>query len=141
MPMILNLNPNNNRVRYFNGKRFFVIVLFINTFLGCIYYIHEQKEQVIVRNPKPTKILNNTFNQEKYNQYLIKPNKAIKFIQNILENEYNQDDLIKFYNHVQKEYSLGLKCTRKRNRSQAIDRFSLTNWINSNITIINTADR
>jgi len=114
--MILNLNSNTNRASYFNGKRFFIILLFLNTFLGCIYIIHEQKEQEINQNMISTSTWNNTFNYQ--HQYSIKTNKALQFIQNTLENEYNYDDLIKFYDFVQKEYSLGLKCTRKQNISQ-----------------------
>jgi hypothetical protein len=62
------------------------------------------KKQEIISNTALNKLLYRSPN-ETYN--------AIEFIQNTLANEYNQDDLIKFYAHVKQEYSLGLKCTRK----------------------------
>jgi len=130
--MILNLNSNNNRASYFNGKRFFIILLFLNTFLGCIYIIHEQKEQEINQHTIGTSTWNNNFNHQ--HQYLIKTNKALEFIQNTLQNEYNYNDLIKFYDFVQKEYSLGLKCTRQQNISQPMAKSNLTNQI-KNTTI------
>jgi regulatory protein YycI of two-component signal transduction system YycFG len=130
--MIFNLNPNNNRASYVSRKRFFVTLLFLNTFLGCIYFIHEQKDHTIIQNAISTTVWNNSFNREQHNQYLIKTNQAIQFIQNTLENEYNREDLIKFYYHVQNEYSLGLKCTRKQNISQAMNISNVKNPIQRN---------
>jgi hypothetical protein len=38
---------------------------------------------------------------------------ATQSIRNILENEYDHQDLTKFYNTVEKEFSLGLRCARR----------------------------
>jgi regulatory protein YycI of two-component signal transduction system YycFG len=96
--MFFYLNSNNtNRINYCNGKHIFITFVFLNIFLGCIYYINKQE---IISNKRLSRSSNETYN-------------AIEFIQNTLANEYNQDDLIQFYAHVKNEYSLGLKCTRK----------------------------
>ena len=104
--MGFSLNSTTNRSSYRNGKRFFITLLILNSFIGCIYLIREQKEKQIEQT---------TSKHQEQNRYPIAKTKAIKFIQAVLENEYNQDDLFQFYKHVHKEYSLGLRCTRTQN--------------------------
>lgn len=121
--MLFNSNHSINHLCYFSKKRFLITVLLIHAFLSCIYYIHEQREQPI--NSNTTLWANDTFNhRQQRNQNL---NKPIEFIKNVLENEYNPTDLQKFYDLVKKEYSLGLKCTRKENLSQSIIKSNITN--------------
>jgi hypothetical protein len=89
-----------------NPKRCFLILLLFNSFLACIYYIHEKDFLLISSNiTTHTQQIDTNINQNQ--------NRALTFIRNILENEYNQDDLIKFYNIVEEQFSLGLRCTRK----------------------------
>ena len=135
--MALSPNHTDNRMNYSIGKRFFLTLLIFNSFLGCIYYLHEQKEQEVIQNVISTKILN----RQEDNQYSIKTNKALKFIRTTLENEYNQDDLMKFYNLVQEEYSLGLKCKRTQNTSPVMVISNATNGMKNGINISNTIVR
>jgi uncharacterized protein YpmS len=141
--MLFSVNHNNNhRLNYCSWKRIFLTLLFLNTFLGCIYFIHEEKEQEINQNIISTSTTwKKIFTPQQQNQSFIETTNAIKFIQNILEREYNQDDLIKFYNYVQKEYSLGLKCTRKKNILTGMNISNRTNRIRSNTEIINNTIR
>jgi hypothetical protein len=85
-----------------NQKRCFLILLLFNSFVACIYYLSGSISQTTKTTPIDTNL----------NQ---KHNHAIKFIRTILENEYDHEDLITFYNLVEKEFSLGLRCTRKAN--------------------------
>ncbi|CAF1272113.1 unnamed protein product [Rotaria sordida] len=121
-------------------KHFLLILLCFNVFFGCIYFIHERKEEEIIPilSATNTKISNIIFQRQQYNQYVIKTNKAIEFIKNTLENEYNQNDLMNFYNHVQKEYSLGLRCTRIQNISKTMAITNTTDRIENNTRIIST---
>jgi hypothetical protein len=139
--MTLSPNPTNNRMNYSIRKRFFLILLIFNSFLGCIYYFHEKQEQQIIQNVMSTKTSKNIFTQQNYDQYPIQTNKALQFIRKTLENEYNQDDLIQFYNLVQTEYSLGLKCTRTQNISPIMVISNCTNQTKSSIKISNTIVR
>ena len=100
---------NNHRFKSGHCKRIFLTLIFFNTLLGCIYYLNEQNNQE--RIPAST-WKGVTHHQERVSN-------AIQFIENILAREYNLDDLNQFYNHVQNEYSLGLKCARQENISHA----------------------
>jgi hypothetical protein len=110
---------DNNQNHYFclNRKRCFLSLLFFNCCLACIYYIHGQNLSQIERNVTSTKLVHNNLNRI---SYAIQLNKPIKFIRNILDSEYDQDDLVAFYNIVDKEFSLGLRCTRKTVQPQTI---------------------
>jgi hypothetical protein len=117
-----NSNSNNNLPSYRNGKRFFITLLILNSFIGCIYLMREKKEKQIEES---------NFKRQEQNQYPIEKTKAIKFIQAVLENEYNQDDLFQFYKHVHKEYSLGLRCTRTQNITNTTGLSNAANQIKS----------
>jgi hypothetical protein len=134
--MAFNLNHPNNRVSYRNGKRFLFTLLILNSFLGCIYLIHEQKVKQLDATQS-----NDIYKQQDTNEDSIRPNKAIKYLRNVLENEYNQDDLIRFYNHVQNEYSLGLKCTRTKNISVPMHTSNTDIQIKTKLRITSTTDR
>jgi len=111
--MAFGVENNHNSYICVNQKRCFLILLLFNCILACIYYIHEQNQSQIGQNAtKYTKSININLLQKSNSTKL---NKAMKFIRNTLENEYNLDDLIKFYNIAEKEFSLGLRCTRKKN--------------------------
>ncbi|CAF3948866.1 unnamed protein product [Rotaria sp. Silwood2] len=141
--MVHSSNHSNNCVSYIIRKHFLLILLCLNAFLGCMYYIRGRNEEKL--NPIPsttnTRVSNVILNRQQHNQYVIKTNKAIVFIKNTLENEYNQNDLMSFYNHVQKEYSLGLKCTRIQNISKTMAISNNTNQIENNTSIISTRVR
>jgi hypothetical protein len=114
-----------------NQKRCFLILLLFNLFAACIYYFYES---VSHGTNKPTTPID-TYGYQK-------PNSAIKFIRNILENEYDHEDLLTFYKLVEKEFALGLRCTRKANPPPTTTTLSTTSnltfnqQINSNITTI-----
>jgi hypothetical protein len=110
-------DTNQNRHFCLNRKRCFLSLLFFNCCLACIYYIHGQELSETERNVTSTKLVHNNLNRI---SYVIKLNKACEFIGNTLDNEYNQDDLVVFYNTVDKEFSLGLRCTRKTVQPQTI---------------------
>lgn len=104
------LNPMNfccyrtdNRAHCLKRQCHVLFFVFLTILLGCLYYSDEHK-------PIPYTISN-------IDEYSIRTNEATKFIQNTLENEYNHEDLTKFYRLVQKEISLGLHCTRTKNLS------------------------
>lgn len=101
---------NNHRFKSGHCKRIFLTLIFFNTLLGCIYYLNEQNNQ--------ERITASTW--KGVTHYQERVSSAIQSIQNILAREYNPDDLNQFYNHVQNEYSLGLKCARQENTSQAL---------------------
>jgi hypothetical protein len=134
------LNSTNNCSSYRTGKRFFITLLILNSFIGCIYLIREQREKQIEQttfkyqeqNQYP--IEQTTFKRQEQNQYPIEKTKAIKFIQAVLENEYNQNDLFQFYKHVHKEYSLGLRCTRTQNVTNTTGLSNAANQIKSKKT-------
>lgn len=119
---------NHNCYFYLNRKRCFLTLLFINCFIACIYYIYEQNVtyKYLLRNNSQPKTSP------------IKINKVIEFIKNTLENEYNQDDLTTFYNTVEKEFSLGLRCTRKKKSQPQTTTMNTNFTINNNITTTTT---
>jgi len=127
--MAFDFDNNHTCYLYLHRKRCFVILLLLNSFLACIYYIYEQNQSHVKQIP-------NYFNRT---QSLRKLTKPIEFLRNTLENEYNRDDLEIFYNMVEEEFSLGLRCTRKVNqplKTTAITNSNLTSakQIDSNIT-------
>jgi len=129
--MAFNFDNNHNLYLCFNQKRCFLILLLFNCFLACTYYIHEQRQLKLVQNATAyTKRIYTNLNQK---QNLIKIIQSMKFIRNILENEYNLDDLLTFYDIAEKEFSFGLRCTRKINQPQMTIAIST----NSNLTINN----
>ncbi|CAF4640272.1 unnamed protein product [Rotaria sp. Silwood1] len=138
--MVYNSKHSNNRVNYFIKKHFFLLFLCLNAFFGGIYYIRGRTEEEInlVSSTTNTRISNTILSQQQHNQSVIKTNKAIDFIKNTLKDEYNQDDLMKFYNHVQREYSLGLKCARMQNISKTMAIYNSTNQLENNTGIIST---
>jgi hypothetical protein len=135
-------DTNQNRHFCLNRKRCFLSLLFFNCCLACIYYIHGQNLSQIERNVTSTKLVHNNLNRI---SYVIKLNKACEFIGNTLDNEYNQDDLVVFYNTVDKEFSLGLRCTRNNVQSQTAilnnSDFTDGNQINSITSTTTTTDK
>jgi hypothetical protein len=100
-----------------NRKRCFLTLLFINSFVACIYYIHEQNQ------PKVTPYV-----KAYTNRFPPRINKAVEFIRNTLDNEYNQEDLVTFYDLVDKEFTLGLRCMRNKKQPQTITTTSYLNY-------------
>lgn len=103
---------SQNSYTCISRKRCFLILLLVNCFLACIYYIHVQKQ------PKSTiQNLTTYTKQIRKNLSSKQPgNKAMRYIRRILENEYDLNDLATFYNFVDKEFSSGLRCMRKPNK-------------------------
>jgi hypothetical protein len=130
-----------NRQLYLKRKRCFLTFLLLISSLPGIYYIYGQHKSQTTRNL--TKYLNRpslNFNERKYTTEI---NKAIEFITKTLENEYNRNDLISFYQVVEKEFRLGLRCMRKTIQPETtIDpNFSTDNQTHRSITTIGTALR
>ncbi|CAF3066613.1 unnamed protein product [Rotaria socialis] len=133
--MVYNSNHNNNCVSNCSRKYILIILLLLNALIGVIYYIHGQKEDDIDANVIAT---NTLLHRRQHSPYGIKTIKPIESIKKILEKEYNRDDLMNFYNHVQKEYSLGLKCTRIKSTPATLIKLNVTKQIKNNTRIIST---
>jgi hypothetical protein len=99
-----------------NQKRCFLILLLFNLFVVCLYYSYGSISQNAIRFTTPI----DTYAYHKH----VSP---IKYIQSVLNNEYDHDDLVTFYNLAKKEFSLGLRCTRKASPTTTVP-------ITSNIT-------
>lgn len=98
---MMNLNYHQNRrTPHVTRKRLFLTLLFINSFLGCVYYIHEQN--------LPLSSSQNQENTSTGTQLTA----ALRSIRSILEHDYNYEDLVKFYRLVHDEFALGLRCAR-----------------------------
>lgn len=115
---------------YSNIKRWILLILLFNSIGFCIYYTQQRTPYDISAYMKG---LNQMFVNPQHNLTDIKQIQPIEFIKTILENEYNQTDLINFYDHVQKEYSLGLKCTRKPISTTNTSNFTINNSTSTNI--------
>ncbi|CAF2669811.1 unnamed protein product [Rotaria sp. Silwood2] len=132
--MAFDINKNHNHHFCLSRKRCFLILLLCNSIIAYIYYIHGQNQS--------KKTENNAINPQnmhvnvKQKQYPIEANQAINFIRSTLENEYDHDDLISFYNFVQQEFSLGLRCARKTKKIETTTQYNYTIYeqINDNIT-------
>jgi hypothetical protein len=132
--MAFDIENNYSSSICFNQKRCFVILLLCNCLIAFIYYVHEQNGSKIVK-------ARTTYTKSIHENDVLKINKAIQFIRNTLETEYNLHDLATFYNLVEKEFSLGLRCTRKKNQPQATPILTNSNLTinqqnNSNITTV-----
>ncbi len=112
-----------------NQKRWFLILLLFNLSFTFIYHFYGS----ILHSTDRSTIPIDGYQKQNY---------AIKFIRNILENEYDHEDLLTFYKLVEKEFALGLRCTRKANPPPTTTTLSTTSnltfnqQINSNITTI-----
>lgn len=84
-----------------NPRRYFFILLLLNSLLACIYYLHEQTFSTYLLKQSMKKIFPSI------------QNSAIDYLRKTLQDEYNPDDLLRFYQTVEKEFSLGLRCMRE----------------------------
>ena len=116
--MAVNGNHYGNRRYSITRSRFLITLLFFNSFLGCIYYIHEQTAPIIMLTNTTNSLSNQLYDSHLSELYGSKETKALRFIRETLGNEYDQADLLGFYQLVQREYYMGLKCTRDRNMSR-----------------------
>jgi len=133
--MAFSVENSHNSYIYINRKRCFLLLLLLNCLLACIYYIHVQKQS------KTTQHLTTYTKQIPKNLYSKQPiTKAMKFIRKILENEYDLNDLITFYNIVEKEFSLGLRCTRKSKKPTPTTTTTTTTTILTNSSKENSTD-
>lgn len=99
-----------------NCKLVFLTLLIVNSLIGSLFWIHEGN-----RPNKDEKILTNMTREQitlLERQLTNSTSDTIRSIRQILESEYNHQDLIRFYYLVQLEYSLGLKCLRANQTSQ-----------------------
>ena len=94
-----------------NQKRCFLILLLFNIFIVCLYYFNGSISQT--PNRLTTAIDIDTFTYHKH----VSP---IKYIQAVLNSEYNREDLVTFYKFAENEFSSGLRCTRKANPTTTI---------------------
>lgn len=134
MSFISNHNNNHHLKRTCSWKHIFLTLIFFNTFLGCIYYFNEHNNPERISSSTWKSVIYHEESQEKVN--------ALQFIKNILANEYNQDDLHRFYTHVKHQYSLGLKCTRQvNNNSQELIGSNVTNDVRTDTRSTTTKNR
>ena len=99
--MMNNMNYHQNRrTPYVTRKRFFLTLLFLNSFLGCVYYVHEQNSSLSANQIQSNGLME------------IKLTNALRAIRSTLENEYNYEDVVRFYQLVHDEYALGMRCAR-----------------------------
>ncbi|CAF4084730.1 unnamed protein product, partial [Adineta steineri] len=113
-----------------NNKRCFLTLVLFNFFLACTYYFYEHNQFDVRQNA--VKHFPNIFYQHELSR---KTDNSIEIIRNILENEYNRSDLQIFYDLVDKEFALGLRCTRNQNKKSNVD-LTISETNNTNITII-----
>ncbi|CAF1219046.1 unnamed protein product [Adineta steineri] len=113
-----------------NNKRCFLTLVLFNFFLACTYYFYEHNQSDVRQNA--VKHFPNIFYQHELSR---KTDNSIEIIRNILENEYNRSDLQIFYDLVEKEFALGLRCTRNQNKKSNVD-LTISETNNTNITII-----
>ncbi|CAF3026608.1 unnamed protein product [Rotaria socialis] len=107
-----------------NRKRCFSILLLVNCILAFLYYTYVQNQSEGTKgNSNSAKGIRINFNPDRNST---KPSKPIEYIRTILENEYNYDDLVKFYSLNEKEFSLGLRCTRKPKRIETTTKVNYT---------------
>mgnify|MGYP001110209764 FL=1 len=100
-----------------NQKRCFTCLLLFNFILALIYYIHQQNYLILIRNYRKAIPF-------EHNIFLTR---AIAYLRHQLENDYDRNDLHRFYRLVENEFSLGLRCVRKTN--------SQISLLNTNLTI------
>ena len=116
--MAMGVNNHGNRRCFAARSRLLLTLLFINSFLGCIYYIHEQTEPIVMHSNTTNSAWNQLYDSHLSELYGSKATKALRSIRETLSNEYNQADLVGFYQLVQREYYMGLKCQRNANVSR-----------------------
>lgn len=128
--MAIRFDNNQNYHFYLNRKRCFLILLLLNSCLAGIYYVYEQNQLKLTQHVKT------------YTQHISpRINKAIEFIKNTLDNEYNQEDLVTFYELVEKEFTLGLRCMRKTIQSPTITITNVNNTVDKQINSSKTTIR
>ena len=130
--MAINSNTNYNSYFPLNRKRCFLTLLLCNATAAFVYYVHIQTELPI----KETFLVKERGNFNKTSKQLVDTSIAIVFIKRTLENEYDYDDLIKFYNITATEFSLGLRCTRNSQQPQATTTISSNTTTNRYIVFI-----
>ena len=118
--MAMGIHQSQQRTRCCTRKSFFLTMLFVNSFVGCIYYIHEQREQATMQNTTSSNLRNHIIDGRQVDAlHGNRTTKAMEFIRRTLENEYDRDDLTRFYELVQREYGAGLKCSRAAQATSA----------------------
>jgi hypothetical protein len=116
--MAIGVHNSGNRRCFTTRSRLLLTLLFFNSFLGCIYYIREQAVPITMPSNTTNSAWNQLYDSHLSELYGSKATKALRSIRDILANEYNQADLIGFYQLVQREYYMGLKCQRNANVSR-----------------------
>ena len=111
--MAFGLNNDSHSYLCANHKRCFLILLFLNSLLGCIYYLHGQN--LLLKLPN-----GNSYAKQTDTNLYQKQTNAVHLIRNILENEYDHQDLMTFYQLVENEFASGLRCTRNSKQPSSI---------------------
>lgn len=130
--MAINSITNYNYYFPFNRKRCFLTLLLCNALAAFVYYVHIQTQLPI----KERFLVKERENYNKTAKQLIDTSIANNFIKRTLENEYDYDDLIKFYNITATEFSLGLRCIRNSQQPQATTTISSNTTTNRYIVFI-----
>ena len=111
--MAFGVDNNSHSYVCVNQKRCFLIILLLNSLLACIYYLHGQS--LLSKFPN-----GNSYIQQIDTNLNQKQTKAVHLIRNILENEYDHQDLMRFYQLVENEFTSGLRCTRNSKQPSSI---------------------
>ncbi|UJR09905.1 hypothetical protein I4U23_014127 [Adineta vaga] len=121
--MALEIDTNQIYHLFCKNKRCFLILLLSNSLLAYSYYIYMQNQSSTKENVKTySKQFDKNFNSSN----------SIDTIRNILKQEYDRNDLEVFYNVVNTQFALGLRCMRKANQPQTL--FNVSEQINGNVT-------
>ena len=105
MPNAGSLDAHCNRYLCVNRKRCFLALVIVNFLLAGVYYLHEPTE----KTGSPANVAHRHADRD---WSLDESTKITTLLKAILETDYNQEDLTAFYELVQREFSLGLRCTR-----------------------------
>lgn len=100
---------SSNSFTCLNRKRCFTILLLVNCFLGFLYYQYGKIREDVDDKIKASRELYVHVNAK---QSLADIQKPINYIQSVLEDEYDYNDLVNFYQLADRQFSLGLRCTR-----------------------------
>ena len=106
-------HPNSNHYSCslcVNRKRCFLLLLLTNGFVAALYFTYDLYKHERRSGTSPV----NIFSQRPDSVEL--PTTVpggVNFIKDTLEKDYDHNDLSLFYQLVEKEFSLGLRCMRK----------------------------
>jgi hypothetical protein len=100
-------------------KYIILIVLVVSILLTWVVYVRYSQEPYNRLSMIMSRIQLNTKQSSTLMKSHSKFPNSINTIRNLLEAEYDHEDLLNFYSLVERELNLGLRCLRMKNTSQA----------------------